>query len=100
MSRVTCHVSGVTCHVSGVTCILYILFFEKKGEASRWRVCYQRGLPRLVSICSTLFPSISPQLPYGLFLYEVQFKNYQLFQMFSYMQHIFIKWILLFVFTK
>ena len=22
----------------------------KSGEASRWRVCYQQGLPRLVSI--------------------------------------------------
>ena len=28
--------SGVTCHK------------KKSGGASRWRVCYQRGLPRLV----------------------------------------------------
>ena len=32
-----CHMSGVRCQVSG-------------AEASRWRVCYQRGLPRLVLI--------------------------------------------------
>ena len=43
MSRVTCHMSGVTCHVSDKK--------KKKlqsGEASLGRVCYQRGLPRLV----------------------------------------------------
>ena len=60
-SRVTCHVSRVMCHVSRVTCHmskkkLYFNFFfleHKKigqsGGASRWRVFYQRGLPRLVS---------------------------------------------------
>ena len=81
VSRVTCHVSHVTCHMSHVTCHLshvkifvltffiiiitrniYILFFNplkknlQSGGASRWRVCYQRGLPRLVCyafhICS------------------------------------------------
>ena len=36
--------SHVTCHVSSVT-ILLLLFFD---GASPWRVCYQRGLPRLV----------------------------------------------------
>ena len=34
--------------------IFYSFFREKKigqsGGASRWRVCYQRGLPRLVSV--------------------------------------------------
>ena len=40
-SRVTYHVSPVTYHVSHV-------FFWQSGEAYRWRVCYQRGLPRLV----------------------------------------------------
>ena len=66
MSRVTCHVSPVTCHLSPVTCkkiifqhfnslFLIFKFFLRKqkigqsGGASRWRVCYQRGLPRLVS---------------------------------------------------
>ena len=69
MSCVTCHVSHVTCHLSTVTChmshvkkkllhvliylYIYIYFFNVKkigqsGGASRWRVCYQRGLPRLV----------------------------------------------------
>ena len=63
MSRVTCHVSHVMCHVSHVTChvsrvtchvshviylFIFYLFFGQSGEAYRWRVCYQRGLPRLV----------------------------------------------------
>ena len=64
MSRVTCHVSRVTCHLSHVTChmskiflkickLLFFFFFDGKkigqsGGASRWRVCYKRGLPRLV----------------------------------------------------
>ena len=63
MSHVTCHMSCVTSHMSRVTCHLshvifffYILifFYVKKngqsGGASRWRVCYQRGLPHLVYI--------------------------------------------------
>ena len=29
-------------------CILFFILFLQSGEASRWRVCYQRGLPRLV----------------------------------------------------
>ena len=51
VSRVTCHVSGVTCHVSPVTRNIYIFFLKKNvlsGGPTRWRVCYQRGLPRLV----------------------------------------------------
>ena len=38
---------------SSVTAILLnecIFPIGKSGEASRWRVCYQRGLPRLVCI--------------------------------------------------
>ena len=71
MSRVTCHVSRVTCHVTCVTCHVSPVTCKKKieekieekkfkkyhakkigqsGGASRWRVCYQRGLPRLVII--------------------------------------------------
>ena len=47
-----CHVSPVTCHMSNK-----VSFYIKKktsenigqrGGASRWRVCYQWGLPRLV----------------------------------------------------
>ena len=60
VSHVACHVSPVTCHLSPVTCHLshvkiYFFFFlllskknEQSGGAGRWRVCYQRGLPRLV----------------------------------------------------
>ena len=45
-----CYVSCVRCHVSGVTCHLSFFSsssFGQSGWASRWRVCYQRGLPRL-----------------------------------------------------
>ena len=54
MSRVTYHVSHVTCHVSHVMChmsqllLLLYIFFKQSVEVYRWRVCYQRGLPRLV----------------------------------------------------
>ena len=55
MSHVMCHMSYVMCHMSRVTChvshVFFIfLFFYETGEAYRWRVCYQRGLPRLVCI--------------------------------------------------
>ena len=54
VSNVTCHASGftyqvscVSCHVSGVTCqvsgVFFVFFWTKW-----WRLCYQRGLPRLV----------------------------------------------------
>ena len=45
MSGVMCHVSHVTCHI-----LFYFSFsfFGQNCGASRWRVCYQRGLPRLV----------------------------------------------------
>ena len=42
MSRVTCHMSHVTIFFS------FFFFFGQSGETYRWRVCYQRGLPRLV----------------------------------------------------
>ena len=48
MLCVTCHVSRVTCHVSHVTICFSSFFFRQSGDAYRWRVCYQRGLPRLV----------------------------------------------------
>ena len=49
VSHVMCHMSRVTCHVSHVTCHFFSpFFFGQSGEAYRWRVCYQRGLPRLV----------------------------------------------------
>ena len=37
--------SCVTFHVA---CVIFVLFFDQICEASRWSVCYQRGLPRLV----------------------------------------------------
>ena len=53
VSRVTCHMSHVTCHMSHVTChiFLFIFFLGQSGEAYWSRVCYQRGLPRLVFLC-------------------------------------------------
>ena len=45
--------SPPTCYMSRVTCNIF--FFFLSGEAYRWRVCYQRGLPRLVY----LYPSLS-----------------------------------------
>ena len=44
-------VSHVTCHMSCVTCPLIFFVsssFGQSGEASQLRVCFQRGLPRLV----------------------------------------------------
>ena len=49
VSGVTCHVSLVTCHVSPVTCHMsHFCVCGQSGEASQGRVCYQRGLLRLV----------------------------------------------------
>ena len=42
MSHVTCHMSRVICHMN---------FFGgvgQSGGANWWRLCYERGLPRLV----------------------------------------------------
>ena len=49
-SHTMCHVSRIMCHLS------HVFFFIRKkiwqsGVASRWRVCYQRDLPRLVLLC-------------------------------------------------
>ena len=52
LSRVMCHVSRVTCHMSHVN---YYYFFWQCGEAYRWRVCYQLGLPRLVCTCICVY---------------------------------------------
>ena len=46
-----CHMSCVTCHVSHVSCHMLRIsfsFFRQSVGASRWTVCYQRDLPRLV----------------------------------------------------
>ena len=48
LPRVTCNMSHVTCHMS------------QSGEAIRWRVCYQRGRPRLVDTTYYTFYLQSP----------------------------------------
>ena len=48
MSFATCHVSHVTYHMSHVTCHMLHDTKPQSGEASQLRVCYQRGLHRLV----------------------------------------------------
>ena len=50
MSHVMCHVSHVTRHMSLVTChVTHVTFFLLQNGGASWcRVCYQRGLPRLV----------------------------------------------------
>ena len=55
MSCVTFHMFCVTCHISDVTYLVYIIFsfhifFGHIFGARWWRVCYQRGLPRLVCL--------------------------------------------------
>ena len=40
---VMCHVLHVMSHMSH-----FFFFLGQLGEVYRWRVCYQRGLPRLV----------------------------------------------------
>ena len=45
-----CHVKHATCHMSCVILFFLNLFVGQSGEARRWRVCYQRGLPRLVFV--------------------------------------------------
>ena len=53
----------LTCHVSG------------GRSASRWRVCYQRGLPRLVSLATqtifSLFKSFYSIIQYLLFTFRL-----------------------------
>ena len=62
--------SGIMCHVSRV----FLCVFLQSGGASRWRVCYQRGLPRLVSETSGLItmPLLETWLDMlkGFFLYQ------------------------------
>ena len=57
------------CHVLCVTCRIFFYYFffiniclkriGQRGEAGRWRVCYQRGLPRLVSSQETVSEQFS-----------------------------------------
>ena len=80
VSCVTCHVSRVICHMSPKKII------EKKkrkkgksGGDSRLRVCYQRGLPRLVFVCRVIFLST---ILYDLYLgtYPICRDNHSIIQ--------------------
>ena len=82
MSDVTCLVSGVTCQVSGVMCIfVFIFFFFKQSDgASCWRVCYPRGLPRLVQVLkdikiAPLVLKLRPYLLLGGFILSAQLEK-------------------------
>ena len=61
--------------MSHVTCHFYFLFFfiffsGQSGEAYPWRVCYQQGLPRLVTLLiPQIFSLYAPECsPYYFFL--------------------------------
>ena len=53
--HVICHMSCFMCHMSCVTCHFFVW---QIGEASWWRVCYKRGLPRLVIMRSIAHPQL------------------------------------------
>ena len=48
-----CHMSRVRCHLSGVMFQVDFFLNLQSGGASRWRICYQWGLLRLVYSVST-----------------------------------------------
>ena len=50
VSHIICHMSRVTFHLSHVKIQIYFLSLQilQSGGDSRWRVCHQHGLPRLV----------------------------------------------------
>ena len=53
VSHVKCHKACVICQVSHVRChmsIFFLFVIFKSGLSNRWRVSYQRGLPRLINI--------------------------------------------------
>ena len=67
VSCVMCHVSPVTCQQKKLHIYFDFLFYpsEKIGQscgASRWRVCYQRGLPRLIFTGSAWTVNLKPKL--------------------------------------
>ena len=79
VSLVTCHVSPVTCNVSNVFVFLVLFFISKKiGQcdgASQWRVCYQRGLPRLVFNCQPLSKQIQDISTFTVCIWHSQLLN-------------------------
>ena len=58
----TCHVSHFTGPKKNLHILIFFFFYVKKigqsGGASWWRVCYQRGLPRLVFTLTWFEPEI------------------------------------------
>ena len=72
VSCVMCHVSHVTCHMSRLTCHKFSLFLLilswQNGGASRWRVCYQWGLPHLDKEQTNAGPCAVIQKPSSLSL--------------------------------
>ena len=67
MSCVTCHVSHVTFFLSFIFSFFYLeknvpKKIGKRGKTSWFRICYQRGLPRLVSIYTPLLGISVPLL--------------------------------------
>ena len=71
VSCVTCHMSRVRCHKSHVTRHNNFFFFGQSGESYWWRVCYQRGLPRLVS----LYTWFLYKLHYMITVYQSTFQS-------------------------
>ena len=70
------YVSCVTCHMSHVTCLKNFLKKIKKNYgASRWRVCYQRGLPLLVLEESKFQSSKFEGLRLKLFMLSIGLSN-------------------------
>ena len=63
VSRVRCHVSGVLSQVSRFSSSIFSLFWSV--GASRWRVFYQWGLPRLV-----LLKLVNIHIPFSLWTKE------------------------------
>ena len=74
MSSVRCQVSRVMCQVSHV--IFFFFFFGQSGGASRWRVCYQGGLPRLVYCEGLVITEVTISTLSSLsILKEISFQN-------------------------
>ena len=57
--------------------LLLLLLFGKSGGASRWRVCYQQGLPRLV---------LNPILTHSSYIFRCYFNKYFSVSEFEYLE--------------
>ena len=61
--------------INGAYPFYFIKIFGQSGGASRWRVCYQRGLPRLVFEDNTIQPPSSVHEPWCQILFTTSNKN-------------------------